>query len=519
MTVIRNGAEHLVDSLLVHGVDVCFANPGTSEMNFVAALDQRPEMRCVLGLFEGVVTGAADGYARMSDKPAATLLHLGPGLANGLANLHNARRARTPMINIIGDHADSHLVYDAPLTSDIESLATPMVQWYRRAKTAASVAEDTAQAWQAALSLPGVTALVLPVDVAWTRSETVPFAEPVTPDFTAVSQQTIETIAIALQSGKKTLILAGGRMLRTEPLRVLEQIAMHCHADMLAETFAPRIERGQGRPVIKKLPYPIAASLELLSRYDQLILVEAAAPVAFFSYPGKPSVLTHKDCTCLQFSVAGEDGLDALQRLNDLLKAKPVAAVQRPHPQEPEDLSVPVNGAQACALIAALLPENSIICDESVTAGSSFLQDSENAATHDYLQLTGGAIGSGIPLALGAAIACPNRQVINLQADGSAMYTVQGLWTQASEKLRITTVLFANAEYKILQGELTNLGINHYGDNAKRVLKFDDPAPDWVQIAQGLGVPAARAETLADLKALLLASFDLAGPFLIELRV
>ena len=162
-----NGADRLCDVLLANGVDVCFANPGTSEMHFVAALDRKPAMRCVLGLFEGVVTGAADGYARMTRRPAATLLHTGPGLANGLANLHNARRAHSPIINVVGDHASYHLRHDAPLTSDIESLAAPMSDWVRRVKSADAVGETVADAYRAACSIPGVATLILPADSAW----------------------------------------------------------------------------------------------------------------------------------------------------------------------------------------------------------------------------------------------------------------------------------------------------------------------------------------------------------------
>src|SRR6202453_4270285 len=164
-----NGAESLIRTLLGAGVEVCFANPGTSEIHLVAALDHMPEVRCVLGLFEGVVTGAADGYARMKEKPACTLLHLGPGLGNGLANLHNASRAQVPIVNIIGQHARYHLLYDAPLTSDIEAIARPYSKWLRTPSAASAIGRDAAEALVAARTAPGqIATLVVPADVAWT---------------------------------------------------------------------------------------------------------------------------------------------------------------------------------------------------------------------------------------------------------------------------------------------------------------------------------------------------------------
>lgn len=519
MEVSRNGAEQLVDTLLEHDVDVCFANPGTSEMNFVAALDQRPEMRCVLALFEGVATGAADGYARMADKPAATLLHLGPGLANGLANLHNAKRARTPMINVIGDHSDEHLVYDAPLTSDIKSLATPMSHWFKRASSVQTIAQDTSEAWQAAMSLPGITSLVLPVDVAWTPADYKPVQVPELTPAKIVSDEVIDQASAMLLKKVPTLILLGGRMARQKPLELIEKIAHKTGADILVETFVSRLERGRGRPQVDKLPYPIAQSLDVLKKYKQVLLVETMEPVAFFAYPNKPGKLLPEGCETLTLCGVEDDGLDALTRLAEKLGADTAPKRDETLPEEPEDLNQPVTDAGVCALVAALMPENAIICSETVSSAASFMTASRNSAPHDYIQLTGGAIGAGIPLALGAAIACPDRRVINLQADGSAMYTVQGLWSQANEKARVTTIIFANAEYKILQGELQNLGINFYGENARRMLTFNDPAPNWVGLAESLGVPARRANSLADFKDLLLQSFEIDGPFLIEVCI
>ncbi|MCC5970151.1 MAG: acetolactate synthase large subunit [Pararhodobacter sp.] len=516
----ETGAERLADSLLQQGVDTCFANPGTSEMNFVAALDKRPQMRCVLGLFEGVVTGAADGYARMADKPAATLLHLGPGLANGLANLHNARRARTPMINIVGDHTDAHLVHDAPLTSDIAALAAPMSDWVGRASTAEAVPAEAAEAWRIAAQRTGIATLILPANVAWGRSD-APMPAPLTLAATPRADRD-ETASIArlLKSGSKTLLLLGGKALRDAPLALLDAIARATGATLMAETFNARFQRGHGRVPVAKLPYPVGMAVQALASYEQVILVGAHAPVAFFEYPDQPGILTPSECRLETFCAPGTDLLASLAALAGHLgidtEARTPAPTARTNTGVRPVTNDPLTPDTACALIAALLPDDCIVCDESITSGRSFFAQSMNGARHDYLQLTGGSIGIGPPLATGAALACPDRRVVSLQADGSAMYTLQAFWTQAREGLDITTVIFANREYAILRSEMTNLGINHFDDNARRMLTFDQPPLDWVKLAEGHGVEAARATSTRALKDLLQASFRRRGPFLIE---
>lgn len=511
------GAERLADSLLAQGVDTCFANPGTSEMNFVVALDKRPEMRCILGLFEGVVTGAADGYARMADKPAATLLHLGPGLANGLANLHNARRAHTPMINIVGDHTDAHLVHDAPLTSDIAALAAPMSDWVGRASSSEAVAAEAAEAWRIAVQQPGIATLILPANVAWGRSD-APMPSPLKPG--AIPPADSDAAAVAarlLKGGGKTLFLVGGKALRDAPLGLLAAIAKATGAELMAETFNARFQRGHGRVPLAKLPYPVSMAVEALAAFEQVILVGAQAPVAFFEYPDKPGVLTAPGCRIETLCAAGGDPVATVTALAGALGIDGPArfaerSVRPDHPAGADPLTADTAGA----LIAAMLPDDCILCDESVTSGGRFFAQSMSGARHDYLQLTGGSIGIGPPLATGAALACPDRRVVSLQADGSAMYTLQALWTQAREGLDITTIIFANREYAILRGEMTNLGINHFEDNARRMLTFDKPPLDWVKLAGGHGVDAARATSTAALKDLLQASFRRRGPFLIE---
>ncbi|HUX74275.1 MAG TPA: acetolactate synthase large subunit [Steroidobacteraceae bacterium] len=517
-----NGAQLLRDTLLLYGVDVCFANPGTSEMHFVAALDAAPRMRCVLGLQENIVTGAADGFARMADRPAVTLLHLGPGLANGLANLHNARRARVPVINVVGDHASTHLAYDAPLTSDIESLARPMSQFVRRVRGADDVQRATAEVYGAALSPPGVATLILPADAAWSEAAAIsaPAAAPL-PTPRQADAGGIRRIAQSLRdcrrSGRRPGLMLSGAALRAPATAIADRIAQACNARLLTETLSGRMERGLGRVVVGKIPYAIRAALEFLKDIDVLVLVGAAPPVGFFAYPGAPGRLTRSDCEHLVLCAAGEDAAGALGALAAELG---VPAGVRPRLQAPGSAGAPSGGSltaeAVCQVVAQLLPEGAIVCDEAVTAGGFLFAHSAASAAHDYLQNAGGAIGNGIPMAVGAAVACADRKVISVQADGSGMYTIQGLWTQARERLDVLTIVLANRAYAILQREMRELGVRELGENARRMLNLGDPDLDFVLLAQGMGVDAARARSVEDFLRLMRFALARRGPFLIE---
>jgi acetolactate synthase I/II/III large subunit len=515
---MMNGADRLCDELLANDVDVCFANPGTSEMHFVAALDRKPRMRCVLGLFEGVVTAAADGYARMADKPAATLLHLGPGLANGLANLHNARRARTPMINVVGDHATYHLHHDAPLTSDIESLAHPMSQWVRRIADSESVGPDTAAAYQAAMSLPGVATLILPANAAWGEISQTPVTRAKLPEPEAIDADTMRLAVDAVRAGRRTALLMTGRALRADALEIAGRIAQSTGVRLLAPTSNGRIERGAGRVPVSKVPYPVDQAVAALEDIDVLILIGAKVPVAFFAYPGKPGVLVRDDCEVIELARPGQDLKHALAWLADELGAKTGPwPVSSNFPLSDEILPSGTLTEDAISIaLARMMPENAIICDEALTSARRFFALAETAPPHDHLALTGGAIGIGTPLAAGAAVACPDRKVIGLQADGSGMYTVQGLWTQARENLDVVTIVFSNRTYAILHGEMRNVGVNEFGRNARRMLNLDEPALDWVSLAKGLGVEGGRATTVEEFVKLLAGALSRKGPFLIE---
>lgn len=513
-----NGADILCDVLLANDVNVCFANPGTSEMHFVAALDRRPDMRCVLGLFEGVVTGAADGYARMTGRPAATLLHTGPGLANGLANLHNARRARVPMINVVGDHASYHLPLDAPLTTDIESLAAPMSNWLRRIEGPDDVAAATKAAIQASLSPPGIATLILPGDAAWGEAGKLASAVINRPQPSATKDEAIRSAAEAIRKARgRSALLVRGLAAQADALEIAGQISAALDVRLFGEPQVAHMQRGAGRVTPTRIPYPIDAALEMLADIDVLILVGASEPVAFFAYPGKPGRLVHKGCQVMTLADHGADLKAALEGLRDELGIKSSQAVllAKTIPDEGRPSGALSEDAVA-VIVAQKLPDNAIVCDEAITSARRFFALSERSAPHDFMMNTGGAIGIGIPLSIGAAIACPDRKVLNLQADGSGMYTVQGLWTQARENLDIVTIVFANRTYAVLHGEMRNVGVQTIGENARKMLDLDKPTLDWVSMAKGMGVEAARARTCEEFTNLLDHALSSRSPFLIE---
>jgi len=512
-----NGADSLVKSLLAGGVDVCFTNPGTSEMHFVAALDDNPDMRCVLGLFEGVVTGAADGYYRMADRPASTLLHLGPGLANGLANLHNAKKAHSGVVNIVGDHATYHLKHNAPLTSDIEGFAAPVSHWIKTSPSSETIAADGALAIEAARQAPGqIATLILPADTAWGESRAIVTAkEPsarAKPDPDAVRQA-----AELLGNGKPSTLLLGGVALRAGALELAGRIAAKTGCGILTEGANTRLERGQGRVEVNRIPYVVEEALTVLKKAGQLVLVGATEPVAFFAYPNKPSVLTPVGTPTIQLAPVEADLEAALQALADELGAQSTAPARVPPPSRPEIMSGAITPASIATVLGALLPEGAIVVDESITTGRDFFAMTAGAPHHDWLNNRGGSIGYGLPVALGAAIACPDRKVIALASDGSTMYTVQSLWTIAREKLDITILVFANRSYKILRGELTNVGVSNPGQSAIDMLSLDRPDLNWVDMGHSMGVSSVRVTDTEALAQAFKAGLSSGGPNLIEL--
>jgi acetolactate synthase I/II/III large subunit len=514
-----NGADSLIRTLVAGGVDTCFTNPGTSEMHIVATLDRVTEMRCVLGLFEGVVTGAADGYARIKGRPACTLLHLGPGLANGTANLHNASKAHTPIISLVGQHPAYHLKYDAPLTSDIEGIARPYSHWLRTSRATTEIGRDATDAIIAAGNEPGyIATLIVPTDVAWgDGGSTGP--KPSVPRAPLPSSKSVESAAALLRSGARTALLLAGGALHGRGLKAAGRIAAATGAKLLAPYPFARMERGAGRVPVQRLPYVPDQAVEVLKEFRQLILVGAAVPVSYFAYPGKNSVLSAPDCVVHTLASPTEDSAGALEALASALSLNDKSEVLT---QAAERLAAPTGEITLAGLattVAALLPENAIVVDEAMTSGRGMMAATRGAATHDWLGNTGGSIGIALPLAVGAAVATPDRRVLCLSADGSSMYTLQALWTMAREGLNVTTVVFANRSYAVLQWEYSGLGVGAPGPRAADLFHIGRPDIDWVSLAKGMGVPAARATSLDILGDLLRKSFAAEGPSLIEISL
>ncbi|MDH4041269.1 MAG: acetolactate synthase large subunit [Gammaproteobacteria bacterium] len=511
-----NGAESLLNTLVNNGVEVCFTNPGTSEMHFVAALDEVEGMRCVLCLFEGVLSGAADGYARMARKPASTLLHLGPGLGNALANTHNAKKGHVPMVNIVGDHATYHLQYDAPLTSDIEGIARPVSHWVYTSKAPGDIARDAAEAVRQA-GIGQVATLMLPADVSWGDNPNGPEGKvAVAPPAPVPAGRVDEALAL-LKSGARCMVMIGGREVDSERGLLLSRIGAAAGVRVCTEVFPGRVARGAGTAVIDRLPYLAELAIDHIKEIEHLILVGAPAPVSFFAYPNVPSAIAAPGCQ--QFVLAGpNDDID--QVLEDLLEGlDAVDASPRVQPLTLPDLgSGPLDVNKVAAAVAHFLPESAVVVDEAITAGFVLYPATATARSHDWLNLTGGAIGWGLPASVGAAIACPERKVVCLEGDGSAMYTIQSLWTMARENLDITVVIFNNTKYSVLEMEFARTGARggKPGPNAASVLDIGGPDMDFVAIATGMGVQASRATTAEEFNQQFAAAIKAKGPRLID---
>ncbi len=514
-----NGADALLKTLVDSGVDLCFANPGTSEMQLVSAIGQTDAMRPVLCLFEGVVSGAADGYARMADKPAATLLHLGSGFSNSLANMHNARRAGSPVVNIVGDHASYHLQYDAPLTSDLPGIARWGSHWTEIAHSAEDLSAAGARAVQASLRGNGQIATVIaPADYAWSDTTEAASALP-TPEPLEVPEERVARVAAALAEGRKTCLFLGGKALREDNLNTLGILAEALDLTLMCATFPTRLQRGAGRVPVQRLPYFAEQAAEALEPFEKLILLGAPTPVSFFAYPEKESWLTPEHCELITLAEVSEDLDGAIAALAAAVgksqELTPEATVrhQRQRQEVTEDALNPMTLGQ---IIGNELPTNAIVSDEGATCGLGIFLFTEQAEPHDWLTLTGGAIGQGLPLALGAALACPDRKVVALEADGSAMYTIQALWSMVREDVDVTVVLLNNRSYAILNIELARVGAGEPNAKTLSMLDLSNPDMSYASIAQGLGMRASQARTSAEFASQFKEAMDTKGPCLIE---
>lgn len=511
------GAEIILTTAADAGVEICFANAGTTELPLVAALDGVKTIRPVLGLFEGVCTGAADGYARMKQKPALTLLHLGPGFANGIANLHNARRARSPMLNIVGQHATWHLSADPPLNMDIASLARTVSGWYRQSASTEDLARDTAEALAACLC-GQISTLIVPADFQWTEQK----PDKATPPQFAldkIDEPTIEKARRLLKEARKPALILGGRALRAAGLTAGAKIKAKTGCDLLRITFPAYCDSGTGLPVVRPIPYVPAHAQAFLGAYDTLILVGADEPVAFFGYKGARSFLLDVNQRRIRIDTDRQDAIAALEALAWALSGETgtdkIDSVLTKYAL-PEPASGRLDAEKMCATIASLQPEGCILVDEGVTSIAPYYSYAPFLKSHSQLCLTGGAIGQGMPLALGAALACPGRKVINIEADGSAMYTVQSLWSQAREKADVITVICSNGKYSIIEIECLAAGYSFLGPEARSLMNLTKPALDWVDLSRGLGVPAASVTTAEELAAAFRAALSESGPHLIE---
>jgi len=512
----RTGAHCLIETLVNAGVDICFANPGTSEMQFVAALTDEPLLRPILNLFEGVVTGAADGYARMSGRPAVTLLHLGPGLANGLANMHNARKAGSPMINIIGDHTTFHKQFDAPLNSDVETTAAPYSQWVKTSQSVQSLQQDAAEAVRAAWSSNGqVASLILPADVAWTASDlpalsvdTVP-ADKASPDM-------IKAAIACLTNGKRTGIVLGGNALHGEGLDRAGRVALATGATLFSPYASARVQRGHGLPALNQIPFAIDLAVQTLAEFEQIILIGAKEPVAFFAYPGKPSKIIPESADLLPVALPTENIVAALDDICAGLNAGFERNDVKPSDIPRADSEAPITPDTLAAVIAASLVEGLILVDEGVSSSRGIYGASRAAPPHDMLVNVGGSIGDGLPLALGASVACPERPVLCVSGDGSAAYTLQALWSIAQHNLNITVVICANRDYSILKGEMVRVGAMSPEDPPHPLLELRNPHLDWVKLSEGFGVRAVQCKSAGELASILHHELQTDGPVLVE---
>lgn len=511
-----NGAESLLGTLVNHGIEVCFTNPGTSEMHFVAALDEVEGIRCVLGLFEGVLSGAADGYARMARKPASTLLHLGPGLGNALANIHNAKKAYMPMLNVIGDHATYHLQYEAPLTSDIAGIAGPVSHWVHSSASSRDIAADAAEACRHA-NAGQIATLILPADVSWGEEASgavEAFAPAPAP---TVPRERLDEALAKIRSGKTCMLMIGGRDVDPQRGLMLSRIGKASGARVSTDTFPSRVARGAGTANLERLPYLAELAIDHIKEVEVLVLIGASAPVSFFAYPDVPSAIAAPGCEQFVLATPEEDIDQLLEAMLEQLEA--VDVTPDIHPLEIPPLPAGALDATSVATsLTALLPEGAIVVDEGITSALACFPMMATAQPHDWLNQTGGAIGWGLPAAVGAAIACPERKVLCLEGDGSAMYTIQSLWTMAREHLDVTIVIFNNRKYSILELEFARTGARGGtpGPKAASTLDIGSPDMDFVAMAEGMGVSASRATTAEEFNEQLQAAFATRGPQLID---
>lgn len=509
-----NGSECLVGTLINHGVDLLFTNPGTSEVGLLAEIGTSEQIRAVPVLFEGIAAGAADGYFRMTGCPAATMLHVGPGLANAWSALHNAAKARSGVVNIVGQLSEAHLEYESPLKSDLLALATSVSDVVRYPLSSARVGIDAHAAADAA-KRGKVATLVMANDVGW--SDGAELATPPGAQNTDAHGALDPAAMTALKQGPRTLFLLGGLALDVGAQRDAAAIASATGCSVMIEWANARCERGGDLPSWARIPYPVDEAVRTLAAYDTIVLCGAAEPIAFFNYRNSPSRLAAPSARVIDLHAEGADVRLALGAARRALASDPARPCHPPAsrytygaPKSPDPVS---------AAIAAALPEDAIIVNEAITSASDLFAASAAAPRHTWLDNLGGSIGFALPAAIGAAIGAPGRRVIALCGDGSTMYSLQGLWTMARENLDITVLVFANRAYKILINELVQASDAHLNDRTFSLLQLDNPAIGWAKLSGSLGVDATRVHSFDQLKAALTLALDTQGPRLIEVVI
>lgn len=515
---MTTGAQHILTGLSDAGIELIFTNPGTTEIYFVDALGKVPIPRPVLTLTEAVAAGAADGAARIGGQPTALLLHLGPGLANAIAYLHNAKRAHSPIVVVVGDHSQGVANQDPPLASDIDSLAHTFSKAVIHVTQHEHPRHSAARAGYIAVdATPGIVTLIVPSDLSWSETNDIPRLQrpPRTPLNTPES--TLERASAALIEPDGTAVIVGGDLLRTEGQETLERLTRCQNLTVWANTFPARMDRGYGRPRVRRLPYLPEMAIAALENTRRVVIAGGANPVPFFGYPHLPDRLVTEECEIITLTSDPSAAPSSIAALMPNAEELTLLGSTHIEPATKDDDNAALNPANFASVVAELLPADTIVVDESNTLGLNLEEATANAAAHTWLPaLTGGAIGHGLGMAIGAALAAPERRVLALIADGSSLYTPQALWTHASETLNITTVILSNRSYGILNFELHRLGSEAETEGAKRLLSLSPPSIDHIRLATGFGVPAARASTVGELIDALTSAWLSRGPSLIE---
>ena len=542
MATKDNGACGVVRTLVAGGVEVMFANPGTTEMLVVDALDSVEGLRAILCLHETVCTGAADGYGRMAGKAACTLLHLGVGLANGSANLHNARRAGAPVVNLVGDMASWHVAKDPLLASDIEGLASFTGCFYRASGADPDgLSDDVADAlvavrdYRAGESRVATVALAHdatrdPLSKPWAPPELLATLEQPGGDVKTLFERSIElhneryggndaipahvkACGAALTTSNAALFVGGAGLCDEEALNACSAIAAATGCALVVENAFARVDRGGHRPRFVRVPYFPKDARTYLAKFETVVLVGARKPVAMFGYDDGVSDLVGLDGQQV-LEIDAMDVPGALRYLAGTLGGAPpppppaAAAPKRPKGK--------LSAYKLCQALACTQPADAIVVDESLTSGGSYWDLSLSCAPFSHLTLTGGSIGIGPPLSVGCAVACPGRRVVDFQADGSGLYSTPAFWTMAAERLDVTVLVCKNDVYQILKVEQQKQNLPTAKPNAKKLTNLSGPSVDWVALAKGYGLDATSVSTAEDLLAALEHSFATPGPYLIE---